>query len=63
MSLLSTEKTREKCFAMVKRECLFLYIFAFVSASHGSRLDRWENLMEYVVRVTGNFGKQTFIEK
>ena len=45
-----------------KRMLVFVYC-AFVSASHGSRLDRWENLMEYVVRVTGNFGEQTFIEK
>ena len=52
MSLLSIEKTRKvlvggvNCFGAIMR-----------SSSHitGGRLDKWEDLMEYTVRVIGNF--------
>ena len=46
MSLLIIGKTREKYFVLVGGVNCFGIM--------GCRLDRWEDLMEYMVRVTGN---------
>ena len=53
MSLLSIEKTRKECFVLVRGvNCLGVIVR---SSSHltGCRLDRWEDLMEYMVLVIG----------
>ena len=55
MSLLSIEKTREECFVLVGGVNCFGAILRSSSHIKGCRLDRWEDLMEYMVRVIGNF--------
>ena len=54
MSLLSNEKTRKECFVLVGRVNCYGVIVRSSSHIRGCRLDRWEDLMEYMVRVTGN---------
>ena len=54
MSLLSIEKTKKECFLMVERVHCFSSIVSSSSHITGCRLDRGEDLMEYMVRVTGN---------
>ena len=54
MSLLSIEKTRKECFILVGRVNCFGVIVRLSSHITGCRLDRWEGLMEYMVRVIGN---------
>ena len=55
MSLLSIEKTREECFVLVGRVNCFGVIVRSFSHIMGCRLDGWEDLMEYMVRLIGNF--------
>ena len=55
MSLLSIEKTRKECFVLVGGVNCFGVIVRWSSHITGCRLDRWEDLMENMVRVTGNF--------
>ena len=47
MSLLSIEKTRKECFVLVGVKC-FGVIVRLYSHITGCRLDRWEDLMEYI---------------
>ena len=54
MSLLSIEKTRKECFVLVGGVNCFGVIVRSSSQITGCRLDRWEDLMEYMVRVIGN---------
>ena len=54
MSLLSNEKTRKECFVLVGRVNFFGVIVRSSSHITGCRLDWWEDLMEYMVRVIGN---------
>ena len=54
MSLLSIEKTREECFVLVTEINCFGVIVRSSSHITGCRHDRWEDLMEYMMRVTGN---------
>ena len=54
MSLLSIEKTRKECFDLVGRVNCFGVIVRSSSHITEWRLDRWEDLMEYMVRVIGN---------
>ena len=54
MSLLSIEKTRKECFVLVGGVNCFGVIVRLYSLIMGCRFDRWEDLMEYMVRVTGN---------
>ena len=54
MSLLSVEKTRKEFFVLVGRVNCFGVIVRLSSHITGRRLDRWEDLMEYMVRVIGN---------
>ena len=54
MSLLSIEKTRNEFFILVKRVNFFGVIVRSSSHITGCRLDRWEDLMEYMVRDFGN---------
>ena len=53
MSLLIIEKTRKECFCLGKKSKLFWCSCAFVFVIMGCKLDRWEDLMEYMVLVTG----------
>ena len=52
--LLSIEKTREECFVLVGGLNCFGIIVRSSSHITGCRLDRWEDLMKYMVRVTGD---------
>ena len=52
MSLLSIEETRKECFVLVGGVNCFGVIVRSSSHITGCRLDRWEDLMEYMVRVT-----------
>ena len=54
MSLLGIEKTRKEYFVLVERVNCFGVIVRSSSHITGCRLDRWEDLMEYMVRVIGN---------
>ena len=54
MSLLSIEKTRKECFVSVERVNTFGVIVRSSFEITGCRLDRWEGLIEYMVRVTSN---------
>ena len=54
MNLLSIEKTRKECFVLVEGVNYFGVIVRSSSHITGCRLDRWEDLMEYMVRVFGN---------
>ena len=54
MSLLSIEKTKEECFVSVGGVNCFGVIVRSSSHITGCRLDTWEDLMEYMVRVIGN---------
>ena len=54
MSLLSIEKTRKGFFVLVGEINSFGVIVRSSSHITGCRLARWENLMEYMVRV-GNY--------
>ena len=54
MSLLSIEKTRKECFVLEGGVNCFGVIVPSSPHIKGCRLDRWEDLMEYIVRVTGN---------
>ena len=54
MSLLSIEKTKKGCFVLVGEERLFGVLVRSSSHITGCRFDRWEDLMEYMVRVVGN---------
>ena len=54
MSLLSIEKTREECFVLVRGvNCFGVIVLSFLHITV-CRLDRWEDLIEYMVRVIGN---------
>ena len=55
MSLLSIEKTKKEFFVLVGGVNCFGVIVRSSSHITGCRLDRWEDLMEYMVWVTGNF--------
>ena len=55
MRLLSIEKTRKECFVLVARLNCFGVIVRSSSHITGCRLDRWEDLIQYMVRVIGNF--------
>ena len=52
MSLLSIEKTRKECFVLIGVNCFGVIVR---SSSHitGFRLDKWEDLIEYMVHVIG----------
>ena len=54
MSLLSIEKTRKECFVLVGGVNCFGVIVRLSSHITRCRLDRWEDLMEYMVWVIGN---------
>ena len=54
MSLLSIEMTRKECFVLVGGVNCFGVIVRSSSHVTGCRFDRWEDLMEYMVRVIGN---------
>ena len=54
MSLLSIEKTRKECFVLLGRVNCFGVVVRLSLYITGCRLDRWEGLMRYMVRVTGN---------
>ena len=54
MSLLSIEKTRKKWFVLVEGVNCFGVIVRSSSHITGCRQDRWDDLMEYMVRVIGN---------
>ena len=54
MSLLSIEKRKKECFVLVGGANCFSVIVRSSSHITGCRLDRWEDLMEYMVRVIGN---------
>ena len=54
MSLLSIEKTRKECFVLLGGVNCFGVIKRSSSHITECRLDRWEDLMEYMVRVIGN---------
>ena len=54
VSLLSIEKTRKERFSG-KRSKLFGVIARSSRHITGCRLDMWEDLMEYMVRVISNF--------
>ena len=54
MSLFSIEKTRIECFVLVLEVTFFGVIVRSSSHITGCRLDKWEDLIEYIVRVTGN---------
>ena len=54
MSLLSIEKTRKECFVFVGGVNVFGVIVRSSPHITGCRLDRWEDLMEYMVWVIGN---------
>ena len=54
MSLMSIEKTRKECFVLVGGVNCFGVIVLSSSHITGCRLDRWEDLMGYMVRVIGN---------
>ena len=54
MSLLSIEKTKKEYFVLVGGVNCFGVIVLSSSHITGRRLDRWEDLMEYMVRVIGN---------
>ena len=54
MSLLSNEKTRKECFVLLGRVNCFGVVVRLSPYITGCRLDRWEGLMRYMVRVTGN---------
>ena len=57
MNLLSIEKTRKECFVLVGGVNCFGVIVRssphIIACTIG--FDRWEHLMKYMVRVTGNF--------
>ena len=55
MSLLSIEKTKKECFVLVGGVNCFGVIVRSSSHIMGCKHDRWEDLMEYMVRVIGNF--------
>ena len=48
------KKTSEECFVLVGRVNCFGVTVRLPAHIMGCRLDRWEDLMEYMVRVTGN---------
>ena len=54
MSLLSIEKTRKEFLVLEERLNYFCVIVRSSSHITGCRLDRWEDLMEYMVRLIGN---------
>ena len=54
MILVSIEKTRKEFFVLVEGVNCFGVIVRSSSHITGCRLDRWEDLMEYMVRVTSN---------
>ena len=54
MRLLSIEKTRKEFFVLVEEVNCFGVIVRSSSHITGCRPDRWEDLMEYMVRVIGN---------
>ena len=54
MSLLSIEKTRKECFVLVGGVNCFGVMLRSSSHITECRLDRLEDLVEYIVRVTGN---------
>ena len=54
MSLLSIEKTRKKFFVLVGGLNCFGVIVRSSSHITVCSLDRWEDLMEYMVWATGN---------
>ena len=54
MNLLSIEKKRKKCLVLVGGVNCFGVIVRLSSHTMRCRLDRWEDLIEYMVRVTGN---------
>ena len=60
MSLLSIEKTREECFVLVGGVTCFGVIARSSSPITGCRLDRWEDLIEYIVWVTGIYFFDSF---
>ena len=47
-------KTREECFVLVERVDCWSVIVCLSLNITGCRLERWEGLMEYMVRITGN---------
>ena len=53
-SLLSIEKTKKECLVLVRGVNCFGVILSSSSHITGCRLDRWEDLMVYMVRVIGN---------
>ena len=55
VSLLSIEKTMKECFVLVGGVNCFGVIVPSSSLITGFRLGRWEDLMKYMVRVTGNY--------
>ena len=54
MSLLSIEKTRKECFVLEGGVNCFGVIVRSSPHITGCRLDWWEDLMEYMVLVTGD---------
>ena len=54
MSLLSIEKMIKECFVLVGRVNHFGVIVRSSSHITGCRLDTWEDLVEYMVRVIGS---------
>ena len=54
MSLLSIEKMIKECFVLVGRVNRFGVIVRSSSHITGCRLDTWEDLVEYMVRVIGS---------
>ena len=55
MTLFSIEKARNECFVLVGKENYFFVIVRSSSHITGCRLDRWEDMMEYMVQAIGNF--------
>ena len=55
MSLLSIEKRRKECFVLVRGVNCFGVIVRSSSHITGCRLDRWEDLKDYILWVIGNF--------
>ena len=60
MSLMSIEKVRKEGFVLVREVKCFVRSSPHIT---GFRFDRWKDLMEYMVRVIGNFSEQTFIKR
>ena len=54
MSLLSVEKKSKERFVLVREVNGFGVFLRLSSHIMGCRLDGWEDLMEYMVRETGN---------